>query len=68
MSKLGKKNKASKEAQEKQLKQQLAAANDVREVVKWMACLNREASQLAVAAGVKSGTDVTGYSLLRRVA
>ncbi|MBP8858131.1 MAG: selenide, water dikinase SelD [Anaerolineaceae bacterium] len=46
------------------LKQQLAAANDVREVVKWMACLNREASQLAVAAGVKSGTDVTGYSLL----
>ena len=46
------------------LKQQLAAAKDVREVVKWMTRLNREASQLAVAAGVKSGTDVTGYSLL----
>lgn len=46
------------------LKQQLAAAKDVREVVKWMTRLNREASQLAVAAGVKSGTDVTGFSLL----
>jgi len=46
------------------LKQQLATAKDIREVVKWMTRLNREASQLAVAAGVKSGTDVTGYSLL----
>jgi len=46
------------------LKQQVAELQDVKEVVKWMTGLNRVASQLAVAAGVKSGTDVTGYSLL----
>ena len=46
------------------LKQQVAELQDVKEVVKWMTGLNRDASQLAVAAGVKSGTDVTGYSLL----
>lgn len=46
------------------LKQQVAAAQDVKEVVQWMTRLNRDASRLAVAAGVKSGTDVTGYSLL----
>jgi selenide,water dikinase len=46
------------------LKQQVASPQDVQEVVKWMTRLNRDASQLAVAAGVKSGTDVTGYSLL----
>jgi len=46
------------------LKQQVAAAKDVKEVVQWMTRLNRDASQLAVGAGVRSGTDVSGYSLL----
>ncbi len=36
----------------------------VREVVDWMKMLNRRASKVARAAGVKAGTDVTGFSLL----
>lgn len=46
------------------LKQHVAELQDIKEVVKWMTRLNRDASQLAVGAGVRSGTDVTGYSLL----
>jgi selenide, water dikinase len=46
------------------LKREVAQAEDVAEVVGWMKRLNRDASRLAVAHGVKSGTDITGYSLL----
>jgi len=34
------------------------------ETVSWMKRLNKDASDLALAAGVRSGTDVTGFSLL----
>lgn len=34
------------------------------ETVGWMKRLNKDASDLALAAGVRSGTDVTGFSLL----
>ena len=46
------------------LKRQQAEAVDVAEVVDWMKRLNRRAAQLAAEAGVRGGTDVTGYSLL----
>jgi selenide,water dikinase len=46
------------------LKRQIAAPEDVAEVVGWMKRLNREASQLALRFGVRGATDVTGYSLL----
>lgn len=46
------------------LKQELAAPEDIAEVVTWMKQLNKNASELAVAAGVRGGTDITGYSLL----
>ncbi len=46
------------------LKQEKADEADVREVVDWMARLNRTSSRLAVEFGVRGGTDVTGYSLL----
>jgi selenide,water dikinase len=46
------------------LKRQQAEPQDVAEAVGWMARLNRSASQAAVAAGLRAGTDVTGYSLL----
>jgi selenide,water dikinase len=46
------------------LKAQKADPVDVEEVVDWMKRLNREASQAALAAGVRGGTDVTGYSLM----
>ncbi len=46
------------------IKREEAAAADVAEVVGWMKRLNRDASQLAVEAGLRGGTDVTGYSLL----
>jgi len=46
------------------LKRQQADPTDISEVVGWMKRLNKVASELAVAAGVKGGTDVTGFSLL----
>ncbi len=46
------------------LKREQAAPEDVAEVVAWMKRLNRAASLAAVGAGVRGGTDVTGYSLL----
>lgn len=46
------------------LKQDKADPSDVSEVVGWMRRLNREAAGLALAAGVQSCTDITGYSLL----
>jgi selenide,water dikinase len=46
------------------LKRQLAAKEDVDEVVAWMKRLNDKASVLATACGVRSGTDVTGFSLI----
>lgn len=46
------------------LKRDLASPEHVEEAVSWMKKLNRLASELAVAAGVRSGTDITGFSLL----
>ena len=46
------------------LKRGQADPTDVSEVVGWMKRLNRTASELAIEAGVRGGTDVTGYSLL----
>ena len=46
------------------LKQGKADPTDVSEVVGWMKRLNKEASELAVALGLRGGTDVTGFSLL----
>jgi selenide,water dikinase len=46
------------------LKRELADPQDVAEVVGWMKRLNKFASELAVAAGVRAATDVTGFSLL----
>lgn len=46
------------------LKRQQADAQDVAEAVDWMKRLNKAASDLALQAGVRGGTDVTGFSLL----
>ena len=46
------------------LKRQIASDEDVREVVGWMTRLNRDAGQLASELELRSGTDVTGFSLL----
>jgi selenide,water dikinase len=46
------------------LKRDLADPTDVSEVVGWMKRLNRVASELAVEFGLRSATDVTGFSLL----
>ncbi len=46
------------------LKRDLADPSDVAEVVGWMKRLNRSAAELAVEAGLRGGTDVTGFSLL----
>ncbi len=46
------------------LKRQQAAPEDVAEVVGWMQRLNRQAGELAREFGVRSGTDITGFSLL----
>lgn len=46
------------------IKQDVADARDVAEVVEWMKTLNQKASQLAVNAGVRAATDITGFSLL----
>jgi selenide,water dikinase len=46
------------------LKNELVLPEDVIEVVGWMKRLNKLAAELAVKAGVRAGTDVTGFSLL----
>jgi selenide,water dikinase len=46
------------------IKRQLAEPAEIAEVVGWMKSLNRAASALAIACGVRGGTDVTGFSLL----
>jgi selenide,water dikinase len=46
------------------LKRELAADEDVAEVVSWMKRLNRDAGRLAVESGLHGCTDVTGFSLL----
>lgn len=46
------------------LKRGLALPEDVAEVVSWMQRLNRTASELAVAFGLRGATDITGFSLL----
>ncbi len=46
------------------LKRDQADPTDISEVVGWMKRLNRTAAELAQQAGVRGGTDVTGYSLL----
>ena len=46
------------------LKRQQAFPEDVAEAVGWMTRLNRDAGRLALEAGVKGGTDVTGFALL----
>jgi selenide,water dikinase len=50
------------------LKREQADPTDISEVVGWMKRLNKTASELAVAAGVRGGTDVTGFSLLGHAA
>ncbi len=46
------------------LKQQKADPADVEEMVGWMKRLNDKAGALAMEFGLRSGTDVTGFSLL----
>ncbi len=46
------------------LKQERAAPEDVAEVVGWMTRLNKDAAEIAGEFEIRSGTDVTGYSLL----
>ncbi len=46
------------------LKREQANPEDVAEVVGWMKRLNRVAAHLALDAGVRGATDITGYSLL----
>lgn len=46
------------------LKQEKASEEDIREVIEWMSRLNADASSIAVEMGLKSATDVTGFSLL----
>ena len=41
-----------------------AKPEDTEEVITWMMSLNRKAAELAVEFGVRSATDVTGFSLL----
>jgi len=46
------------------LKREQADPTDVSEVVGWMKRLNKAASELALEAGVRGGTDITGFGLL----
>jgi selenide, water dikinase len=46
------------------LKRELAAPEDVAEVVGWMKRLNDQASRLALEFDLRGATDITGYSLL----
>jgi selenide,water dikinase len=49
-------------------KRDRAEAADVREAIGWMSRLNRIAGEAALAAGVRSATDVTGFGLLGHAA
>lgn len=46
------------------LKQQKADPQDVAEAVRWMSRLNNHAADLAIAASVHGGTDITGFGFL----
>jgi selenide,water dikinase len=46
------------------LKRQQAEPEDIREVTRWMKRLNKDASKLAVEFDLRTGTDITGFSLL----
>jgi selenide,water dikinase len=46
------------------VKRELASAEEEAEVVRWMATLNKGASELALEFGLRGGTDVTGFGLL----
>ena len=46
------------------LKQQKADSQDVAEAVRWMSRLNNHAADLAVTAGARGGTDITGFGFL----
>jgi selenide,water dikinase len=46
------------------LKQEKARAEDIREMVTWMARLNRTAGQLALEFGLRAATDITGFGLM----
>jgi selenide, water dikinase len=46
------------------LKREQADEKDVKEVVGWMARLNKTAGQLALEFNLRGGTDITGFSLL----
>jgi selenide,water dikinase len=46
------------------LKGQKASGEDIAHMKTWMKLLNRAASEVAVAVGVRGGTDVTGFGLL----
>lgn len=46
------------------LKRGLADPEHVAEAVTWMKRLNREAAELALAFGLRGGTDITGFGLL----
>jgi selenide,water dikinase len=46
------------------LKRGVASPADVTEVVGWMKRLNKTASEIGLAFGVRGGTDITGFSLL----
>jgi len=46
------------------LKQQRVREEDLLAAVSWMVRLNRDASQVGTACGVRSATDITGYSFL----
>jgi selenide,water dikinase len=45
-------------------KRELTSAGEDQEVVKWMAMLNRKASELALECGIRAGTDITGFGLI----
>jgi selenide,water dikinase len=46
------------------IKQEKASQEDILEVVEWMMKLNRSASELGVAHGVRGATDITGFGLM----
>lgn len=46
------------------LKSQVAAPEDVAEVIGWMKRLNRDAARIANELSLRGGTDITGYALL----
>jgi selenide,water dikinase len=46
------------------LKRGIADPEELAEAVGWMKRLNKTASELAVAFGLRGGTDITGFSLL----